>query len=195
MPFTPYLAERRSIRDFPAASCFSADWKAALTALQKKSSSPTVYIPLGYFPPRSNIDYWIQNKSIIDYEQKTAEIVAAISRTCVVVVKEHPHMLGARSPDFYKQLGSIQNVVIAPPLEYSPEIMEKSDCSADRCRERRRRSRAPRQTDFTFSRTSYWFARSGAVYLDLASSKAGLTASSRPSSRPSRWRGTKNMSS
>ncbi|XIA64105.1 hypothetical protein ACFIOY_35090 [Bradyrhizobium sp. TZ2] len=165
---TPYLAERRSIRDFPSANCFSNDWKSELTSLRKKSSSPTVYIPLAYFPEAA-IDYWIKDKSIIDYENKMVEIVAAISRGCVVAIKEHPHMLGARNPDFYKRVGSIPNVVMIPPLEYSAEVMASSDAVLLGAGSVGIEAALHDKPIFTFSNTSYWFARSGAVYLDLAS--------------------------
>ncbi|WP_456634805.1 hypothetical protein [Bradyrhizobium sp. USDA 10063] len=165
---TPYLAERRSIRDFPFANYFSGDWKCGLTALRRKSPSPVVYFPLAYFP-EATLDYWIQDKSILDYEKKTAEIVLAISRTCVVVIKEHPHMLGVRNPDFYKRLGSIPNVVMVPPLEYSPEVMANSDAVLLGAGSGGIEAALRDKPIFTFSNTSYWFARSDAVYLDLAS--------------------------
>jgi hypothetical protein len=164
---TPYLAERRRVRDYPSANCFGNDWKSELTVLRKKSSSPTVYLPLAYFP-ESTIDYWIQDKSILDYENKTAEIVAAISRACIVVIKEHPHMLGARNPAFYKRLGSIPNVVMVPPLEYSAEIMANSDAVVLGAGSGGVEAALHEKPIFTFSKTSYWFARSGAIYLDLA---------------------------
>ncbi|QOZ78435.1 hypothetical protein XH83_25255 [Bradyrhizobium sp. CCBAU 53351] len=164
---TPYLAERRRLRDYPSANCFSRSWKSELLALRKKSASPTIYVPLAYFP-ESTIDYWIQDKSILDYENKTAEIVAAISRVCVVVIKEHPHMLGTRNPAFYKRLNSIPNIVMAPPMEYSAEIMANSDAVVLGAGSGGVEAVLHEKPIFTFSQTSYWFARSGAVYLDLA---------------------------
>ena len=164
---TPYLAERRRLRDYPSADCFSRDWKSELTARRKQSPSPTIYVPLAYFP-ESTIDYWIQDKSILDYEDKTAEIVAEISRTCVVVIKEHPHMLGTRNPAFYKRLSSNPNVIMAAPLEYSAEIMTNSDAVVLGAGSGGVEAALQEKPIFTFSKTSYWFARSGAIYLDLA---------------------------
>ncbi|MET3997014.1 hypothetical protein ABID65_008694 [Bradyrhizobium sp. S3.9.2] len=165
---TPYLAERRRIRDFPSANCFSNDWQSELTSLQKKSSSPTVFVPLAYFPEAA-IDYWIKDKSIIDYENKTVEIVAALSGDCVVAIKEHPHMLGARNAVFYERLKSVPNVVMVPPLEYSAEVMARSDAVLLGAGSVGIEAALRDKPIFTFSNTSYWFARSGAVYLDLAS--------------------------
>lgn len=165
---TPYLAERRSVWAFPSSSCFSSDWKSEFAALRKKSSFLTIYMPLAYFP-EATIDYWIEDKSILDYEKKTAEIVAAVSRACVVVVKEHPHMLGARNPNFYKRLGSIPNVVMVPALEYSSDVMAQSDAVLLGAGSGGVEAALHDKPIFTFSKKSYWFARSGAVYLDLSS--------------------------
>ena len=98
-------------------------------------------------------------------------------------------MLGARNPDFYKRLGSIQNVVMVPPLEYSSEVMANCDAVLLGAGSGGVEAALHDKPIFTFSKTSYWFARSGAVYLDLASTGSwaehivGALKSARPLSK------------
>jgi hypothetical protein len=182
---TPYLAERRSLWNFPSKSCFDTDWVSKLAVLQKKSSFPTVYVPLGFFP-EATIDYWIHDRSILDYENKMKEIVAAISRDCIVVVKEHPQMLGSRNIDFYRRLRSIPNVVLVPPLNYFDQVMENCDAVLLGAGSGGVEAALHAKPIFTFSRTSYWYATSGAFFLDLASigTWAGLIVEALQSARP-----------
>jgi hypothetical protein len=64
---TPYIAERRHLRDYPRDGMFAADWRERLTDLRKeRRDARTFYLPLSYFP-ESTIDYWVLDKRMIDY--------------------------------------------------------------------------------------------------------------------------------
>jgi hypothetical protein len=163
---TPYLAERRNVWNFPSKKYFNHNWLLELNSFRKRSF-PAVYVPLGFFP-EATIDYWIEDKSILDYEGKIGEIVNAVSPSCVVIVKEHPQMLGSRKLDFYRHLGTIPNVILVPPLEYATTVMENCDAVLLGAGSTGVEAVLRDKPLFTFSKTSYWFAGAGASFLDLA---------------------------
>ena len=164
---TPYLAEKRSLLDFPPAKIFHANWKSDIHAMTRKaSSSSAIYMALAYFPEATN-DYWISNKSIIDYENTTIKIIQALSKQFVVAVKEHPHMLGARRPSFYKRICAIKNTLLIPPLEYSTQVLDKCDAMILGAGSGGVEATLHNKPVFTYSNTSYWFEKSHAFFLDL----------------------------
>jgi len=123
----PYIVERRRWRDFPIPSDFREAWREAI---QLDSSGPNdrpiVYFPLGYFP-EATIDYWIEDRSFLDYESTVLRICAALGAHFRVVVKEHLHMLGGRDPAFYRALRDTPGVISVPPLEYSNDVLGMCD--------------------------------------------------------------------
>lgn len=160
---TPYLAERRSLFDYPPARLFDADWAARLEA----RSSDAIYFPLAYFP-EATTDYWISNTSIIQYEARVLDMVASLSRRFCMVVKEHPHMMGIRSRSLYARLRAIPGVIMVPPSEFSPQLMARCQAVLIGSGSGGVEATLTDAPVFTFCETSYWFAPSRAVWLDLA---------------------------
>jgi hypothetical protein len=119
----PYVVERRHWSDFPVPSDFHADWRQKIQSDSPNSNDrPIVYFPLGYFP-EATIDYWIEDRSFLSYESAVLRICAVLGEHFRVVVKEHLHMLGGRSPVFYRALRDTPGVISVPPLEFSNDVL------------------------------------------------------------------------
>ncbi|MGL4811861.1 MAG: hypothetical protein ACRCXM_08795, partial [Beijerinckiaceae bacterium] len=160
---TPHIVERRRISDFPDFSDFHEDWRTRAEAAGK----PAVYLPLGYFP-ESTIDYWVPDRRILAYEQMTLEMARVLARDFTVLVKEHPHMLGARPPAFYAALAATDGVLNLPPLAFSEEAMAVAAASVLGAGSGGVEAALRGKPLFSYCATSYWFAASGAAFLDLA---------------------------
>jgi hypothetical protein len=122
----PFVVERRHWRDFPAAADFHVDWRQRMQGAADASQKPIVYLPLGYFP-EATIDYWIEDRRFLDYERTVLTICRELGRHFRVLVKEHLHMLGGRSPVFYRALRDTAGVTSVPPLEFSNDVLETCD--------------------------------------------------------------------
>ena len=121
----PFVVERRHWRDFPSSSDFHGDWRQRLEAAGRAGDRPIIYFPLGYFP-EATIDYWIEDKRFLDYENTVLQICAALGRDCHLVVKEHLHMLGGRNTRFYRKIRDTPGVISVPPLEFSNDVLQLS---------------------------------------------------------------------
>jgi hypothetical protein len=159
---TPYIVERRNWKDFPTPEVFHADWREKLEAAGK----PALYLPLGYFP-ESTIDYWVRDTRIIDYEALTLKMAEVLGRDFTVLVKEHPHMLGARPAAFYRSLCAIPGVLHVPTTEFSPEVLALARAAILGAGSVGVEAALRGVPVFSYSETSYWFAPSGAFFLDL----------------------------
>jgi hypothetical protein len=123
----PYVVERRRWSDFPASSDFHVDWRQKIQLDSPTSNErPIVYFPLGYFP-EATIDYWIEDRSFLNYESTVLRICAALGAHFRVVVKEHLHMLGGRNPAFYRALRNTPGIISVPPLEFSNDVLGMCD--------------------------------------------------------------------
>jgi len=161
----PYVVERRHWRDFPSATDFHGDWRERLAGARQ--DKPVVYMPLGYFP-EATIDYWIEDRRILAYQDEVLRICRELGREFRVVVKEHLHMLGGRSPDFYRALRDTPGVVSVPPLEFSNEVLAGADLVLMGAGSVGVEAHIRGKPIASFCARSYWFAASGATYLDLA---------------------------
>jgi hypothetical protein len=163
----PFVVERRRWSDFPTASDFHADWRERVTRAHAQAGKPLVYFPLSYFP-EATIDYWIPDRRAIAYLDTVLDICRALSQDFTVVVKEHLHMLGARSTGFYRQLRDLPGVISVPPLEYSNDVLANADCVLMGAGSIGVESFIRGKTIVSFCATSYWFehARSTALPLD-----------------------------
>ena len=162
---TPHIVEFRSLRDFPTRRSFSGNWRSDV-ASARCSGGQVLYVPLGYFP-ESTIDYWTTDTSILAYEDKIVEIVRVLASRFIVVVKEHPHMVGARNVDFYRRLNAIAGVVNAHPLEFSSDILEQCDGIVLGGGSGGVEAHLRDRPIFSYADTTYWFEPSGATFLDL----------------------------
>ncbi|HEY7639571.1 MAG TPA: hypothetical protein VH814_07590 [Steroidobacteraceae bacterium] len=163
---TPYVVERRRLRDFPRPSDFAADWAADLRALQAGSGKRVLYVPLAYFP-ESTLDYWILDKRILRYEAVTLEMLRTLARDFIVVAKEHLHMMGARDVAFYAALRAIPGVVSVHPLEYSNDVLAAADAVLLGAGSVGVEATLRDKPVFSYSDSSYWFAASRATFLRL----------------------------
>ncbi len=164
---TPYIADRRRLSDYPVRAQFCEDWKAALEAGRiSKPNMPVVYIPLGYFP-ESTIDFWTPDRRILKYQDMMVDIARTLSKDCIVVVKEHAHMLGARDPSLYGALNDIENVISVHPSEFSNDVLDASDVVLLGAGSVGVEAPIRAKPVVSYCATSYWFAASRAVALDL----------------------------
>lgn len=165
---TPFIAERRWLRDYPGAAMFSTDWRQDLDTLrQQRPGAKIVYMPLSYFP-EATIDYWVLDKRMIDYAAMIRKIAATLSRDNIVVVKEHLHMMGARDAGLLKALNAMEAVVSVPPLELSNAVVAEADTVLLGSGSPGIEGTIRGKPVVTFCDTSYWFKPSGATFLDLA---------------------------
>ena len=100
----------------------NADWKCKA----KNSGRILFYFPLQY-APECTVDYWPQNKSIIDYSEFVVSVSKELSKHGIVLIKEHPNLLGLRNSKLYKRLAKIENVILTPTNTHSNELINLSD--------------------------------------------------------------------
>ncbi len=165
---TPYVAERRRLRDFPGANLFGKNWEQDLAELRRqRPAAKIIYMPLSYFP-ESTIDYWVLDKRMIAYPAMIEKIADILSRDHIVVVKEHLHMMGARDTSLLETLNRMDGVVSVPPLELSNVIVAHSDAVLLGSGSPGIEATIRGKPVVTFCDTSYWYEPSGATYLDLS---------------------------
>lgn len=166
---TPYLAERRYLRDFPRSSDFDNSWRESLEQLSRSRGGPVMYLPLAYFP-EATTDYWVADRRILDYDARVLEMVRALAggQRGVVVVKEHLHMLGARNANLYRELRRLPNVVSVPPLEYSNLVLEACDAVIMGSGSVGVEATVRSKPIFSYCDSSFWFRPARAGWLDLS---------------------------
>lgn len=164
---TPFIVERRRLGDFPRADYYHDDWTGELARLRReRPDAPVVYLPLGYFP-ESTIDYWIGDKRALDYESLVTEMASTLAKDCVVIIKEHLHMMGSRGAAFTKALKAIPGAVSVHPMEFSNDAVAAADAIVLGGGSVGVEATVRGKPVFSFCDTSYWFAPSGATWLDL----------------------------
>lgn len=162
----PYVVERRRWVDFPSPRDFHVDWRNRLSERSKPGAKPILYFPLGYFP-EATIDYWIKNKIALNYTDTVLKICRELGQHFQVVVKEHLHMLGARSTVFYRTLRDLPGVISVPPLEFSNDVVERAEVVLMGAGSIGVESFIRGKPIASFCETSYWFTHACAVGLDL----------------------------
>lgn len=164
---TPFIVERRRLADFPHPHYFHDDWTGELARLRReRPDAPVVYLPLGYFP-ESTIDYWIGDKRALDYETLAIEMARTLAEDCVVIIKEHLHMMGSRGAAFTKALKAIPGAVSVHPMEFSNDAVAAADAIVLGGGSVGVEATVRGKPVFSFCDTAYWFAPSGATWLDL----------------------------
>jgi hypothetical protein len=164
---TPFIVDRRRLSDYPSRDQFCSDWQQKLTAEKaRRPDVPVVYLPLGYFP-ESTIDYWIPDRRILKYQDVMLDVARTLSKTCIVVVKEHLHMLGARDPKFYEALLALSDVISVHPSEFSNDVLIASDVVLLGAGSVGVEAPIREIPVVSYCSTSYWFKASGAAALDL----------------------------
>ncbi len=171
----PYVVERRRWQDLPAERDFDKNWRQRIEEPQSTKNCPVVYIPLAYFP-ESSTDYWVSDKSILNYETKTLEILSVLGKNFVVVIKEHMHMLGGRDIAFYHAIKSLPNVISVPPSVNSNDVLAISDAVVLGGGSVGIEAFVRGKPILTFCTTSCWYAASGARALNLSDIASWETA-------------------
>ena len=92
-------------------------------------SRPQVYLPL-QMSPEATIDYWSKDTSWINYEDRVIALMQTHRDTRSFLVKEHPNLLGFRTPGFYRRLESQPNCILIAPQVPSNHVVDLSDAMA-----------------------------------------------------------------
>ena len=164
---TPFIVDRRRLSDYPDKSDFTENWQDRLsTAKAQRPGVSVVYLPFAYFP-ESAIDYWVQDRRILDYEDVTLEAINHLREHMIVVVKEHLHMLGARNRRFYDKLNALADVISVHPSEYSNDVLAASDAVLLGGGSVGLEASIRGKPIVSYCATSFWFDASGATALDL----------------------------
>jgi hypothetical protein len=163
----PFVVERRRWADLPKPSDFHADWRDQMCGNSDVSAVPIIYFPLGYFP-EATIDYWMEDRRVLDYENFVLAVCGALGRRFRVVVKEHVHMLGARSPRFYRAIRDTPGVISVPPEQFSNDVVAAADIVLMGAGSIGVESYIRRKPIVSFCARSYWFKHARAMYLDPA---------------------------
>lgn len=92
-------------------------------ALRERS---LIFLPL-QMSPEATIDYWSADPSWIDYETRVLKLLATAAENHTVLVKEHPNVLGFRSPHFYERLANFDNAILIDPNMPSNRLIDMCD--------------------------------------------------------------------
>lgn len=164
---TPFIAERRNLRDYPGASLFSGDWQTELDTLRSRfPRRPIVYMPLSYFP-EATIDYWVEDTRAISYEDLILDIISRLEERHIVLVKEHIHMMGARSAAFLRKINERANTVSVHPLEISNIVVEQADAVLLGSGSPGIEAALRGVPVISFCENGYWFEPAGASAFDI----------------------------
>jgi hypothetical protein len=163
----PYVVERRHWHDFPSKNDFHQNWRQLIEQSKRYQDKPIVYFPLAYHP-ESSTDYWIENKSILDYQNTTLSIFKILREHFIIVVKEHMHMLGGADTKYYREIKQINGVISVPPLANSNDVLLMSDIVILGGGSVGIESFIRGKPILSFCKTSLWFKASGATELDLS---------------------------
>lgn len=91
----------------------------------KSSRKVTIFLPL-QMSPEATIDYWSVDKSWVAYEEKVLSILDSHPHIAFAV-KEHPAVIGYRTPDFYRKVTSRENAIMIAPEVSSNILVERCD--------------------------------------------------------------------
>jgi len=86
---------------------------------------------VGFLPlqmsPEATIDYWSEDKSWIDYEDKIFDVIDRFKNDYLFLIKEHPNVLGFRTSHFYRDLKLRKNVKLVGASIASNDILPLVD--------------------------------------------------------------------
>lgn len=102
---------------------FDAGWRARVQAHR----GPIVYFPLPAYPEAST-DYHVASLDLIDFQSLLFDVLEryAADPDLLVLLKEHPGMMGARPPGFYDALKTYSNAVLVSGQVASLEMIDAS---------------------------------------------------------------------
>ena len=87
---------------------------------------PLIFLPL-QMSPEATIDYWSADTSWIDYEERVLHFLQTTADSHTILIKEHPNLLGYRSPGFYQRLANCDNAVLVDSEVPANSLIEICD--------------------------------------------------------------------
>lgn len=116
------LVSKQHFHLLPPRDPGKEDWLRCV----RESEAPGLFVPLQMFP-ECTVDYWCQDSSVIDYYSVLEDIIKKLSNEFVVVVKEHPSVMGSRPSWFYDALSNDPRVTVVPTYVSSNEVLKEVD--------------------------------------------------------------------
>ncbi|GAJ18461.1 unnamed protein product, partial [marine sediment metagenome] len=96
--------------------------------LKDNESMPKVFIPL-QFVPEATVDYWCPNVKMIDYAGILMKAVNAFAdKGFLILIKEHPGIVGMRDYRLYRAVSQHDNVIMIPPQIRANSIIPMCKC-------------------------------------------------------------------
>jgi hypothetical protein len=118
-----FLGHKPRLSDMSVVDMFDRDWHELL---ERTPRARILFIGLPLFPEAS-IDYWIEDRELIDYEKIVVDVATAFSnRGFVIMVKDHPLQFGFRRVALLHQLRDIPNVRLVPYDVTGSYLMNRS---------------------------------------------------------------------
>lgn len=106
-----FLGHKPKFSDHQVIDMVEHDWEGRLNECPKGRS---VFLGLAVFPEAA-LDYWIDDLSLVAYEQLMVSITQELADSGFhVFVKDHPLQFGFRKTDLIRRLKSIRNVTFVP---------------------------------------------------------------------------------
>ena len=102
----------------------SRQWQQLLAS----NNRPVIYFPLQYFP-EATVDYWCTTTDNLDYNNIVFKYISKLSEDFLVLVKEHPAVVGYRPPGFYSKLTRLMNnnIIVCPTEVTSNYCLQNCD--------------------------------------------------------------------
>jgi hypothetical protein len=116
----PILGHKARYKDVGIVRRIDADWRDRLAGFPKERR---IFVGLQLFPEAS-IDYWIEDRGLVQFEDMLVEVAEALSRAgFLLLVKDHPLQFGFRQIDLLDRLKALANVVVVPHEVTSNEML------------------------------------------------------------------------
>jgi hypothetical protein len=115
---------RSNINFLRYKSFFCEHWEDRIS-----SSLSKIYMPI-QFHPECNSEYWSKVQKFLPYEDGFLSVAKELSQEFQIIVKEHPEMIGLRSPEFYRSLKNMNNVTLAPVGVSQEKLIDICDVCA-----------------------------------------------------------------
>lgn len=96
--------------------------------IMRNWSGIRVYLPLQVIP-ESTTDYHTKNLDLIDFPRLIIRLLKnlATNSKILICVKEHPGMMGARPPNFYKNILNQKNILLISGEVPATSVMSEAD--------------------------------------------------------------------
>ncbi len=103
--YVSYMYAKKHFFNISFIYLFKIQKKVSFISKNKKK----IYIPLQFFPEH-NCEYWTEKKDFLSYELSLINLLKEIPSNIIIMIKEHPAMIGKRKISFYKKLNKMKNL-------------------------------------------------------------------------------------